>query len=182
MASTKQPCCSRRGRPSRVMSASPRIFRNSSCREPTELPGSLKLPGSFRLRCSRLAGSLKTFAALQDGFDLTPAPSPPRKCLRQGGAWRSPSGVLREGGGEPQGGGAPLAPRLLENLSPPPARHPHTDLLFNRGRGGGPRDGAYHADYCGPPSRTNWLGLSRQGSPTNLGNAIRSEERRVGKE
>src|SRR3990172_4532331 len=36
--------------------------------------------------------------------------SPPCNRLRHNGEWRSPSGVLREGSGDPQGGGGPEAP------------------------------------------------------------------------
>jgi hypothetical protein len=45
-------------------------------------------------------------------------PSPPR-------GWLHNDGAGRRGGGVTQGGGEPAAPRLLENLAPPPAGAPN---------------------------------------------------------
>ena len=113
---------------------------------------------------SRLGSSMRKSFALCEAFGLTPFSSPWIPSAREGLSagtgrpgrrhsrqWRRgpPLPALRcaqrsasvaTGGsarGGSQGGGGPKAPRLLQNLTPPPARLPPGNAHMRRGRGQG---------------------------------------------
>ena len=103
---------------------------------------------------SRSGSSMRKSFALREAFGLTPFPlsagtgrpgrrhsrqwrrGPPLPALRcaQRGASVATGGSARGGS---QGGGGPKAPRLLQNLTPPPARLPPGNGHTRRGRGQG---------------------------------------------
>ncbi|MBM2842925.1 MAG: hypothetical protein HW404_762, partial [Anaerolineales bacterium] len=112
---------------------------------------------------------------------LRPHPLPP---LRHAPSWRRHSRG-RRGGRKPQGGGGPMAPRLLENLSPPrqgsrSCRRPISPgeaLRFATGccaraGVGVPSDRLYRADDRGHVFKPIFLALTRHGLFANLQCAI----------
>ena len=106
----------------------------------------------------------QTCPASPDGATSPPTPSPPRECLLHVGAWR-------RGGRESQGGGGPLAPHLLENLSLPPAKGAPASTSFLAG--GGPplrygllREGRGGGERRRNPFRSLAVARKRKGKPT----------------
>ena len=99
------------------------------------------------LLVSRSGSSMRKSFALCEAFGLTPCPSPwippfqdAARSAREGlsaGSCRRHSRQWRRGGGS-QGGGGPSAPRLLQYLTPPPARLPPGNAHTRRGRPSAP--------------------------------------------